>query len=158
MATEQSNPEAGPTLSDDITSPAQAIDAVQNTLTQFLDTANVNRVYGAPIRRGDVTIIPAAEVLVGLGFGAGAGSGTSPEQEGDGTGVSGGSGGGGGGGGRTLSRPVAVVIISPDGVRVEPVVDTTKVALAAITAGGFMLATLMGFFSPKKIAQQLKGE
>ncbi len=158
MATEQLNPEAGPTISDDITSPAQAIDAVENTLAQFLDTANVNRVYGAPIRRGDVTIIPAAELLVGLGFGAGAGSGTSPEQEGDGTGVSGGSGGGGGGGGRTLSRPVAVVIISPDGVRVEPVVDTTKVALAAITAGGFMLATLLGFFSPKKAAQQLKGE
>lgn len=158
MATEQSNPEAGPTISDDITSPAQAIDAVQNTLAQFLDTANVNRVYGAPIRRGDVTIIPTAEVLVGLGFGAGAGSGTSPEQEGDGSGVSGGSGGGGGGGGRTLSRPAAVIIISPDGVRVEPVVDITKVALAAITAGGFMLATLMGFFSPKKIAQQLKGE
>ena len=158
MATEQSNPEAGPTISDDLASPAQAIDAVQNTLTQFLDTANVNRVYGAPIRRGDVTIIPTAEVLVGLGFGAGAGSGTSPEQEGDGTGVSGGSGGGGGGGGRTLSRPAAVIIISPDGVRVEPVVDTTKVALAAITAGGFMLATLLGFFSPKKAAQQLKGE
>jgi len=158
MATKQSNPEAEPTISDDITSPTQAIDAVQNTLTQFLDTANVNRVYGAPIRRGDVTIIPTAEVLVGLGFGVGAGSGTSPEQEGDGSGVSGGSGGGGGGGGRTLSRPAAVVIISPDGVRVEPVVDTTKVALAAITAGGFMLATLTGFFSPKKIAQQLKGE
>ena len=158
MATEQLNPEAGPFISDDITSPAQAIDAVQNTLAQFLDTANVNRVYGAPIRRGDVTIIPTAEVLVGLGFGAGAGSGTSPEQEGDGTGVSGGSGGGGGGGGRTLSRPAAVIIISPDGVRVEPVVDTTKVALAAITAGGFMLATLLSFFSPKKAAQQLKGE
>jgi uncharacterized spore protein YtfJ len=158
MATKQSNPEAEPTISDDITSPAQAIDAVQNTLTQFLDTANVNRVYGAPIRRGDVTIIPTAEVLVGLGFGVGAGSGTSPEQEGDGSGVSGGSGAGGGGGGRTLSRPAAVIIISPDGVRVEPVVDTTKVALAAITAGGFMLATLLGFFSPKKVAQQLKGE
>jgi uncharacterized spore protein YtfJ len=158
MATKQSNPEAEPTISDDITSPAQAIDAVQNTLTQFLDTANVNRVYGAPIRRGDVTIIPTAEVLVGLGFGVGAGSGTSPEQEGDGSGVSGGSGAGGGGGGRTLSRPAAVIIISPDGVRVEPVVDTTKVALAAITAGGFMLATLLGFFSPKKAAQQLKGE
>jgi uncharacterized spore protein YtfJ len=158
MATRQSNPEAEPTISDDITSPAQAIDAVQNTLTQFLDTANVNRVYGAPIRRGDVTIIPTAEVLVGLGFGVGAGSGTSPEQEGDGSGVSGGSGAGGGGGGRTLSRPAAVIIISPDGVRVEPVVDTTKVALAAITAGGFMLATLLGFFSPKKAAQQLKGE
>ncbi|MBC8253570.1 MAG: hypothetical protein H8E35_06030, partial [Ardenticatenia bacterium] len=116
MATKQSNPEAGPTISDDITSTAQAIDAVQNTLTQFLDTANVNRVSGAPIRRGDVTIIPTAEVLVGLGFGAGAGSGTSPEQEGDGTGVSGGSGGGGGGGGGgPLPRRVGGRIPPPGG-------------------------------------------
>jgi uncharacterized spore protein YtfJ len=53
-----------------------------------------------------------------------------------------GGGGGGGGGGRVFSRPVAVVVASPEGVRVEPVLDVTKIALAALTAGGFMLATL----------------
>ena len=47
-----------------------------------------------------------------------------------------------GGGGRTFSRPVAVVIVGPEGVRVEPVMDVTKVALAALTAFGFMFSML----------------
>jgi len=55
-----------------------------------------------------------------------------------GKGVGEGGGGGGGGGGQTLSRPVAVIIASPDGVRVEPVADRTKVLMAAITAAGFV--------------------
>jgi uncharacterized spore protein YtfJ len=37
-----------------------------------------------------------------------------------------------------LSRPVAVVVVSPEGVRVEPVADRTKVIMAAITAVGFV--------------------
>jgi uncharacterized spore protein YtfJ len=53
-----------------------------------------------------------------------------------------GKGNGGGGGGRILSRPVAVVIASPEGVRVEPVVDITKVALAGLTALGFMIGMM----------------
>lgn len=44
--------------------------------------------------------------------------------------------GGGGGGGVTWSRPVAAVIITPTGVRVEPVVDATKIALTFFTTLG----------------------
>jgi uncharacterized spore protein YtfJ len=50
--------------------------------------------------------------------------------------------GGGVGGGRTLSRPVAVIIASPEGVRVEPIADRTKVIMAAITAAGFVASML----------------
>jgi uncharacterized spore protein YtfJ len=53
-----------------------------------------------------------------------------------------GGGGGGGGGGRILSRPVAVIIADEDGVRVEPVFDRTKVALAALTAFGFIFGMM----------------
>jgi uncharacterized spore protein YtfJ len=112
-------------------------------MESFLETASVERVYGAPIEVGTTKIIPAAENLVIMGFGAGAGYGSadfeSTEEKstpGEGTGE--GSGGGGGGGGRTLSRPVAVVIATPEGVRVEPVADRTKVIMAAITAAGFV--------------------
>ena len=62
-----------------------------------------------------------------------------------------GGGGGGGGGGKTLSRPVAVVIASPEGVRVEPVYDITKIYMAAITAAGFMLAMLVRFMRPTRL-------
>ncbi len=126
--------------------------AVQDMVGEFLDTANVSRVYGEPIRKDQATVIPAAEVLVALGFGIGSGSG--PAEKGGP--MAGGS--GGGGGGRTLSRPVAVIIAEPGGVRVEPVVDATKVAIAFVTALGFMLTTLLGMMSSKKMKKQMKGE
>lgn len=135
---------------EELTSGAQAIDAAQETLELFLETADVSRVYGEPIPYGDTIIIPAAEVLTGMGFGLGFGAGSAqgeeePESRDEmkGRGSGSGSGGGGGGGGRTLSRPVAVIVASPDGVQVQPVVDPTKIALAALTAFGFMAGMLM---------------
>jgi uncharacterized spore protein YtfJ len=146
--------------SSDPASPAPALEAMQATMARFLDTASISRVYGEPVREGDTTIIPAAEVLVGMGFGFGyGGGGEKPAGENrDENGNQAGGGGGGGGGGRTLSRPVAVVIVSPDGVMVEPVVDVTKIAIASITAIGFMMATLLGILSPKQMVKQIKGE
>jgi hypothetical protein len=38
-----------------------------------------------------------------------------------------------------MSRPVAIVAIGPNGVTVRPVVDVTKLALAALTASAAML-------------------
>jgi uncharacterized spore protein YtfJ len=70
------------------------------------------------------------------------GNNAAKDEQGTPTQNSGG-GGGGGGGGRVLSRPVAIIIASPDNVRVEPVVDVTKISLAALTAGGFILGMLL---------------
>jgi uncharacterized spore protein YtfJ len=141
---------------EELTSGAQAVDAVQQTLELFFETADVGRVYGEPVQHGETIIIPAAEVLTGVGFGLGYGAGSAqgegapsgaPEgqgmESGPERGSGSGSGGGGGGGGRTLSRPVAVIVASPDGVQVQPVVDPTKIALAALTAFGFMAGMLM---------------
>jgi len=130
----------------------QTLEDVNSTMESFLETASVERVYGAPIEVGNTVIIPTAENLVIMGFGGGAGYGVAdfenkkdeeaspgdeePSPPGEGSGEGGG--GGGGGGGRTLSRPVAVIIASPEGVRVEPVADRTKVIMAAITAAGFV--------------------
>ena len=116
------------------------LDVFQDTMEEFLAAADVRVVYGEPIEHDDTMIIPTAEVLCGLGFGVGSGTGTSSEQNSDKP--SQGSGSGGGGGGRILSRPVAVVIASPEGVRVEPVVDVTKIGLAALTAVGFMVGMM----------------
>jgi uncharacterized spore protein YtfJ len=117
------------------------LDIFQDNMDTLLEVADVSSAFGDPVQSGDNLVIPAAEVLVGVGFGLGAGFGRgNKEDESKGGGTGGGS--GGGGGGRAFSRPVAVVIASPEGVRVEPVLDVTKIALAALTAGGFMLATL----------------
>jgi uncharacterized spore protein YtfJ len=116
------------------------LEVFQDTVEEFLAAADVRVVYGEPIQHDDTLIIPTAEVLCGLGFGVGSGSGTSADEDPDKP--SRGSGSGGGGGGRILSRPVAVVVASPEGVRVEPVIDITKIGLAALTAFGFMVGMM----------------
>lgn len=147
--------------------PEKGMTSVQETLDKFIATADVNAVYGKPIKTGDMVIIPAAEVFCGMGFGMGYGYGMSssegenavkenkpnqPEEEkletppGEGYG----SGGGGGGGGYTFSRPVALVIASPDGVRVEPVLDRTKILLAALTTAGFMVSMIAGMMRGRR--------
>lgn len=105
-------------------------------------SADVGKVFGAPTQSGDSIVIPAAEGLSALGFGTGYGSGTGKEGEG--------SGGGGGGGGYSLSRPVAVIVVSPGGVEVKPVVDVTKIAMAGLTAFGFVLATWFRMTRPPR--------
>lgn len=116
-------------LEMEINDPGQAIDMLQETLETLLEAADVNKVYAQPIQHEDTIIIPAAEVIAGAGFGAGYGAG-------------GGSGGGGGGGGKTFARPVAVIIADKNGVRVEPVMDPTKIALTALTAFGFVFGAI----------------
>jgi uncharacterized spore protein YtfJ len=123
-----------------------ALDVIEATFENFLDVASVDNVYSEPIMNGDTLVIPAAEVIAGLGFGTGFGTGSSGSERDD----SQGSGGGGGGGGKVLARPVAVIIASPEGVRVEPVVDVTKIALAMFTAAGFMLAMVFRMMSPRR--------
>ena len=115
------------------TDPVQ--ETINDTMARFLATADVDAVYGQLIRKGDTLIIPTAEVLAGLGFGASQGTISRKESK-DGNWS------GGGGGGRTFSRPVAVIVASPEGVRVTPIFDSTKIILAALTALGFMFSTL----------------
>jgi uncharacterized spore protein YtfJ len=112
--------------------------------------ARPGAVFGEPVTAGDYTVITAAEVGSGGGFGSGMGFGPAPakkegaaapaaaapgeEQMAGGGGV--GAGGGAGG------RPVAVIVIGPDGVKIEPVFDLTKIALAGIAAWGGMLLAM----------------
>ena len=118
---------------------------IQTTMDKFLSAANIDAVYGTPIRESDQIVIPAAEILSFAGFGLGAGTGSQGTGENENTG----NGSGGGGGGRVLARPVAAIVISPSGVRVEPIVDVTKIALALFTTLGFMTAMFTRMRSAK---------
>ena len=89
-------------------------------------------VFGAPVEANGYTVITASEVMAGGGFGFGAGN--APTLNNESSQEAGGSGGGGGGG--SSSRPVAVIVIGPEGVSVKPVFDATKLGLAALTAWG----------------------
>ena len=116
-------------------------------MERFLAAADVSKVYAAPIEHGDRLILPAAEVFAAAGFGMGSGSGVAGMRAGS---ARRGGGGGGGGGGTTLARSVAVIVSSPEGVEVRPVIDVTKIALAALTAAGFVWAAWRGMSKPPK--------
>lgn len=93
---------------------------------------NTKTVVGEPITVEGRTLIPL--VSVGFGFGVGGGEGNDPKKGGAGTG--GATGGGGG------VKPVAIVIIDKDGVRVESVKGgaATLVEKIADAAGKFATA------------------
>ncbi|CAG0968684.1 hypothetical protein ANRL3_01352 [Anaerolineae bacterium] len=118
-------------LADNPFDPSPSFQMMQNSLDKLADAAKVTAVYAEPIKHGDTVVIPSAEVLTGfaLGFGMGGGKDQNVNT-------------GGGGGGRSLARPVAAIVITPNAVRVEPIVDVTKIALAAFTTAGFMLAMI----------------
>lgn len=82
---------------------------------------NTKTVVGEPITIEGNTLIPL--VSVGFGFGVGAGKGTDPKK---GSGTGGGTGGGGG------VKPVALVIINADGVRLEPIKSGTASVLEKV--------------------------
>lgn len=87
-------------------------------IERMLDSKTV---VGEPITVEGHTIIPL--VSVGFGFGAGSGTGREPTK-GEGTG--GGTGAGGG------IKPVAVLVINKDGVKLEPVKSGTASVLEKV--------------------------
>jgi uncharacterized spore protein YtfJ len=103
------------------------------TIAKLFDVYQPGVVFSEPATVGDQTVITAAEVHVGMGLGFGHGSGGEHETSGEGGGV--------GGGGGSAGRPVAAIIIGPSGVRVEPIVDVTKIVLAFLTTLGAMYMT-----------------
>jgi len=135
-----------------------ALEVIQQNMKEFLQAGSVEAVYGKPIKQADTVIIPTAEVLSVMGFGVGSGYGRGPsiaKENEEGENESEGGGGGGGGGGRILSRPAAVIIATPDEVRVEPIMDLTKIGLAALTAGGFVLGMFFRMLSAKSALKDI---
>jgi uncharacterized spore protein YtfJ len=128
---------------DELDEEESALDIVENNLDRLMAVASVDAVFGEPIEKGDTLLIPVAEVGAAMGFGVGDGTGLSEAGSTN-------SGSGGGGGGWNFSRPVAVIVASPEGVRIEPVVDVTKVAIAALTTMGFMLGLVMRMMRPPR--------
>ncbi|VAW31257.1 hypothetical protein MNBD_CHLOROFLEXI01-3927 [hydrothermal vent metagenome] len=105
---------------------------------RLFDITRPEAVYSQPVTVGEHTIITASEYMAGMGVGYGSGGGLSAQEEPEGMGI----GGGGGGGGTALARPVATIIVGPNGVRVEPIIDVTKIAITMFTALGAMVLAL----------------
>lgn len=125
----------------------QSQEQAAEVINKLFAVAQPSAVFGEPVTAGEYTVITASDVKVGMGFGYGSGGGTGPgpvdedaaDDEPQGEGVGAGYGTGGGGGGVSGGRPVAAISIGPMGVKVEPIIDVTKLGLAFITAIGSML-------------------
>ena len=96
---------------------------VKTTLGEIEKVLSTKTVVGEPITIEGITLIPL--ISVGFGFGAAGGSGKGEaKQKGEGT--AGGTGGGAG------AKPVAMVIIDKDGVRIEPIMGGLATAIEKI--------------------------
>lgn len=134
---------------------------LQDALQRMMDSVRPEGIFGAAVERDGVTVIPCAEVSAGFGMGGGTGFGPAPAtqprtaatngavsaQSSDGVVTSAGSGMGGGGG--ATGRPVAMIVISQGQARVKPVVDVTKLAIAALTTLGFSAFMVSQMLAPR---------
>lgn len=93
---------------------------VRTSLGEIEKLLNTKTVVGEPISVEGNTIIPL--ISIGFGFGAGGVSGKA-DKVAKGEGTSGGTGGGGG------IKPVALIVVNKDGVRVDPIKGATASVL-----------------------------
>jgi len=100
---------------------------VKTSLSEIERLLSTKTVVGEPMTFEDNTLIPL--VRIAFGFGAGGGAGTSERSKGQGS--------GGGATGGALIRPVAVIIINKEGVKVEPIRGATASLLEK--AGGAVM-------------------
>jgi len=96
---------------------------VKTSLGEIEKLLSTKSVVGDPITIEGSTIIPL--ISIGFGFGAGGGSGRG-EKAAKGEGTGGGTGGGGG------IKPIAIIVISKDGVKVESIKGGTASALEKV--------------------------
>jgi uncharacterized spore protein YtfJ len=102
------------------------------------DDASVSAVFGEPVTVDDKIVIPVARVSYGFGFGFGEGTDRDAEKLDMGSGC-----GAGGGAG---AEPIALIEITPERTRVEPIIDEQKISLA-----GILLAAWSVFWAARAV-------
>jgi uncharacterized spore protein YtfJ len=98
-----------------------ARDDVMGTIEKAKDVMSVGRVFGEPIEKDGLIMVPAARVQGG----AGGGAGEAPDGEGSGSGS----------GFGVNARPVGAFVIKGEDVEWRPAIDVNKVII-----GGQLIA------------------
>lgn len=137
----------------------ETLDAIFARIDKMSDEVNVNAVFGEPREAGEHVLIPVAELQYGFGVGAGTAEGgesheKEEEAEAESEAKPGGVAEGAGGGAGAKARPLATIVVGPDGVTVKAIMDEQKIALAGILlsawAVGWLAVVLKTLFSPRK--------
>ena len=110
---------------------AIAMALVEDLRTGWQDNFTVRRVFGDPVEKGDVTVIPVARIAGGGGGGAAPSQDESAAEN---------SGGGFGG----MARPAGVYVIRADSVEWQPALDVTALGLASVALAALITMTVGG--------------
>ncbi len=106
--------------------------SVQEIANGIHDALTVSRVFGEPIERDGITVIPVATLG---GGGAGGGGGTEVE-------------GGSGGGFGLAAKPVGVYVIKDGRVSWQPALDVNRVV------AGAQIAVILGLLTWRSVAKR----
>lgn len=116
------------------------LDDLQKRFAEMQGKANWKTVFGDVIEVDGRRLIPVASVQYGFGMGGGQGQAPragsrakSPPKDGNPS-----LGGGGGGGGARI-EPIALIDITDGRLRVEPIVNVTKLAVIALVVAGWSM-------------------
>ena len=118
-----------------------SLERMFDTLEGLRSTASVDAAFGKPQEAHGRFMIPVSSVQVGMGMGFG--QGDIKEQSAEQEQASNEPPGGGGGGGGAGARPIAMIEVTADQTRIHPIVDETKVALAGIALGAWIIFLLL---------------
>jgi uncharacterized spore protein YtfJ len=103
------------------------------TVREIVEHAAANHVFGSPVVRDDVTVLPVARINGGGGGGSGSGpAANAAEATGTGT----------GGGVGVAARPLGVYAIKEGKVRWLPAVDVNRIILGGQIVVAVALLTL----------------
>jgi uncharacterized spore protein YtfJ len=118
------------TTSPDASQGKAALDSVLAAIERGRDAIAARRVFGEPIERSGVTVVPAATVRGGGGGGGGG------DESGSGAGT----------GYGLAGRPVGAYVIGDGEVRWEPAIDRTRVIVGSqilVAAALLLLAVVL---------------
>jgi uncharacterized spore protein YtfJ len=116
---------------------AAATSRIDNLVTRIADRlgqhASAKAVFGDPIERDGITVIPVAKIR--MGFGGGGGSGTGKHED---------SGEGGGGGGGLTASPLGYIELSAAGAEFRKIQATAELWPVVLAGGAAVFLVFRG--------------
>jgi uncharacterized spore protein YtfJ len=126
--------ESSTAFDDAFAAATSRVDRILSTVAERLGNhASAKAVFGEPVERDGITIIPVAKVR--MGFGAGGGSGSGHDHD---------SGEGGGGGGGTMATPLGYIEISAAGAEFRPIHHPADMWPTVLAVGAAAFLALQG--------------
>ncbi len=116
-------------------------DLIKSTLEELQDLMVSKTVVGDPVQAGDHTVIPVSQVMFGFGGGGGSDTTKSESNPTEGEGI---------GGGWSI-KPVAFVVIGPDGSKLLTIGEKESAVSKLIDLAPKVAETVKDFVQSKEV-------